>query len=58
MRTHRALPMGVGYNINVVPDLLAIYGYYGYDGLNNNPNGYSSYTDGFKGKYLSYGDRT
>lgn len=52
------LPMGVGYNINVVPDLLAIYGYYGYDGLNDNPNGYSSYTDGFKGKYLSYGDRT
>ena len=52
------LPMGVGYTINVVPDLLAIYGYYGYDGLNNNPNGYSSYTDGFKGKYLSYGDRT
>lgn len=52
------LPMGVGYNINVVPDLLAIYGYYGYDGLNDNPNGYSDYTDGFKGKYLSYGDRT
>lgn len=52
------LPMGVGYNINVVPDLLSIYGYYGYDGLNDNPNGYSSYTDGFKGKYLSYGDRT
>ena len=52
------LPMGVGYNINVVPDLLALYGYYGYDGLNDNPNGYSDYTDGFKGKYLSYGDRT
>lgn len=52
------LPMGVGYNINVVPDLLSLYGYYGYDGLNDNPNGYSSYTDGFKGKYLSYGDRT
>lgn len=52
------LPMGVGYNINVVPDLLELYGYYGYDGLNDNPNGYSSYTDGFRGKYLSYGDRT
>lgn len=52
------LPMGVGYNINVVPDLLSLYGYYGYDGLNDNPNGYSDYTDGFKGKYLSYGDRT
>lgn len=51
------LPMGVGYNITVVPDLLQLYGYYGYDGLNDNPNGYSSYTDGFKGKYLSYGDR-
>ena len=52
------LPMGLDYTINVVPDLLKLYGYYGYDGLNNNPNGYSSYTDGFKGKYLSYGDRT
>lgn len=52
------LPMGVGYNISVVPDLLELYGYYGYDGLNDNPNGYSSYTDGFRGKYLSYGDRT
>ena len=52
------LPMGLGFTANVVPDLLAIYGYYGYDGLNNNPNGYSSYTDGFKEKYLSYGDRT
>lgn len=51
------LPMGIGYNITVVPDLLELYGYYGYDGLNDNPNGYSSYTDGFKGKYLSYGDR-
>jgi hypothetical protein len=52
------LPMGLGVTINVVPDLLSLYGYYGYDGLNDNPNGYSSYTDGFKGKYLSYGDRT
>lgn len=52
------LPMGLGYNIVVVPDLLQLYGFYGYDGLNDNPNGYSSYTDGFKGKYLSYGDRT
>ena len=52
------LPMGLGITANVVPDLLKLYGYYGYDGLNDNPNGYSSYTDGFKGKYLSYGDRT
>lgn len=52
------LPMGLGFTANVVPDLLALYGYYGYDGLNDNPNGYSSYTDGFRGKYLSYGDRT
>lgn len=52
------LPMGIGANINVVPDLLAIYGFYGYDGLNDNPNGFSSYTDGFRGKFLSYGDRT
>lgn len=50
-------PMGVGITVNVVPDLLKLYGYYGYDGLNDNPNGHSSYTDGFKGKYLSYGDK-
>lgn len=52
------LPMGLGITVNVVPDLLKLYGYYGYDGLNDNPNGYSSYTDGFRGKFLSYGDRT
>lgn len=51
-------PMGLGFNVIVVPDLLKLYGYYGYDGLNDNPNGYSSYTDGFRGKFLSYGDRT
>lgn len=51
------LPMGLGYTINVVPDLLSLYGYYGYDGLNDNPNGFSSYSDGFRGKFLSYGDR-
>ena len=51
-------PMGLGFNVIIVPDLLQLYGYYGYDGLHNNPNGYSSYTDGFRGKFLSYGDRT
>ena len=51
-------PMGLGFNVIIVPDLLKLYGYYGYDGLNDNPNGYSSYTDGFRGKFLSYGDRT
>ena len=51
-------PMGLDFDVVVVPDLLELYGYYGYDGLNDNPNGYSSYTDGFKGKYLSYGDKT
>lgn len=50
-------PMGLGFNVIIVPDLLQLYGYYGYDGLNDNPNGYSSYTDGFRGKFLSYGDR-
>ena len=50
--------MGLDFDVVVVPDLLQLYGYYGYDGLNDNPNGYSSYTDGFKGKYLSYGDKT
>lgn len=51
------LPMGIGILIDVVPDLLKLYGYYGYDGLNNNPNGFSDYTDGFRGRFLSYGDR-
>ena len=51
------LPMGGGYNIEVVPDLLKIFGYYGYDGLNDNPNGFSSYADGFRGRFLSYGDK-
>lgn len=50
-------PMGLGFNVVIVPDLLELYGYYGYDGLNDNPNGYSSYTDGFRGKFLSYGDK-
>lgn len=50
-------PMGVGYTIEVVPDLLELYGYYDYGGLNDNPNGYSSYDDGFRGRYLSYGDK-
>ena len=50
-------PMGIGVLIDVVPDLLKLYGYYGYDGLNNNPNGFSDYTDGFRGRFLSYGDR-
>lgn len=50
-------PMGLGFNLEIVPDLLELYGYYGYDGLNDNPNGYSSYTYGFRGKFLSYGDK-
>lgn len=50
-------PMGLGYNVVVVSDLLELYGFYGYDGINNE-NGFSSYDDGFKGKFLSYGDRT
>lgn len=50
-------PMGVGYTAVIVPDLLELYGYSDYSGLNDNPNGYSSYTDGFRGRYLSYGDK-
>ena len=51
------LPMGVGYTIQIVPDLKDLFGYYGYDGLNDNPNGFSSYSDGFRGRFLSYGDK-
>ena len=49
--------MGVGYTAVIVPDLLELYGYSDYSGINDNPNGYSSYTDGFRGRYLSYGDK-
>lgn len=50
-------PMGVGYTVAVVPNLLELYGYSDYGGLNDNPNGFSSYTDGFRGRFLSYGDK-
>ena len=51
------VPMALGWNAVVVPNLLQLYGYSDYGGLNNNPNGYSDYQSGFKGKYLSYGDK-
>lgn len=50
-------PMALGYTATVVPSVLDLYGYYDYGGLNNNPNGYSDYTNGFRNKWLSYGDR-
>ena len=51
------VPMALGYTATIVPNLLELYGYSDYGGLNNNPNGYSSYQTGFKGRYLSYGDK-
>ena len=51
------VPMGIGYTATIVPNLLELYGYSDYGGLNDNPNGYSDYTNGFKGRYLSYGDK-
>ena len=51
------VPMALGYTATVVPNLLALFGYYDYGGLNNNPNGFSSYDTGFKGRFLSYGDK-
>lgn len=51
------VPMGVGYTVTIVPNLLELYGYSDYSGLNDNPNGYSSYTDGLIGRFLSYGDK-
>lgn len=50
-------PMGVGWTVEIVPDLLQLYGYSDYSGLDDNPNGYSSYSEGFRGRYLSYGDK-
>lgn len=51
------VPMALGWNAVVVPNLLQLYGYSDYSGLNDNPNGYSDYQNGFRGKYLSYGDK-
>lgn len=51
-------PMAIGVNVVSVEDLLELYGYSDYSRLNDNPNGYSDYENGFKGRYLSYGDRT
>lgn len=51
------VPMAIGYTATIVPNLLELYGYSDYGGLNDNPNGYSSYQTGFKGRYLSYGDK-
>ncbi len=51
------VPMALGYTCAIVPNLLELYGYSDYGGLNNNPNGYSSYQTGFKGRWLSYGDK-
>lgn len=50
------VPMSLGYTAEIVPNLLELYGYSDYGGLNDNPNGYSSYQTGFRGRYLSYGD--
>lgn len=52
------VPMALGWNAIVVPNLLQLYGYSDYSGLNDNPNGYSDYQNGWRGKYLSYGDKT
>ena len=51
------VPMGVGYAVEVVPDVLDLYGFSDYSGLNDNPNGFSSYDDGFRGRFLSYGEQ-
>ena len=51
------VPMALGWNAIIVPNLLQLYGYSDYSGLNDNPNGYSDYQNGFRGRYLSYGDR-
>lgn len=51
------VPMALGYTASIVPNLLELYGYSDYGGLNDNPNGYSSYDTGFRGRYMSYGDK-
>ena len=51
------VPMALGYTATIVPNLLELYGYSDYGGLNDNPNGYSDYMNWFKGRFLSYGDK-
>lgn len=51
------VPMALGYTATVVTDIVSLYGYSDYGGLNDNPNGFSSYSEGFRGRFLSYGDK-
>lgn len=51
------LPMGIGYKVLIIDDdILNFYGYYSANGLNNNPNGFSTCTDGFRGRFLRTDD--
>ena len=52
------LPMGVGYNVIIISDDVdEYYGFSSYTGINDNPNGFSDYTNGFQHKFLSYADQ-
>jgi hypothetical protein len=52
------LPQGVGYKLIVVQkDITKFFGFSHYDGINNNPNGFSRYKTGFKNSFLRYKDR-
>lgn len=51
------LPMGLGCKLIVIDDdIHKFYGYYTASGYNNNPNGFSTCTDGFKGRFLRTDD--
>lgn len=51
------LPMGIGYKVLIIDDdILDFFGYYSANGLNNNPNGFSTCEGGFKGRFLRTDD--
>lgn len=52
------LPEGVGYKLIVVQkDITKFFGYSHYNGINNNPNGFTRYSQGFRNYFLRYKDR-
>ena len=52
------LPMSVDYRlIFVSKDVTKFFGFSNYTGINNNPNGFTRYSQGFRNYFLRYKDR-
>lgn len=52
------LPMSVEYRlIFVSKDVTKFFGFSNYTGINNNPNGFTRYSQGFRNYFLRYKDR-